>query len=293
MPTAAFTERSSPLGGLAHALVPAGIRREPALVPKQYSEYTMGGIESQRQRWDAEELLRTKNEFLCLAAHDLCQPVQSLELVISAIGQTLARPSTCEERLHELSRLSAQADAALARMRELSRMLLEIARLESGTVRAHPEPTPVAEIFEHLERQFAPVARAKTLAFHLEPSAHLIYTDPALLRGVLANLIANALRYTPRGEVRLQSVVVADGSLQLTVRDTGIGIAPSELGRIFEDFCRLDAAQRLTREGFGLGLGLVRRLSALLGLPVHVESTLGHGSAFTIEVPTAQVFCLA
>ena len=174
-------------------------------------------------------------------------------------------------------------------MRELVRMLLEIARLESGTVIVHREAVSVVEMFAHLERQFAPVARAKALTFASEPSAHVIDTDPALLRGLLANLIANALRYTPQGEVRLQSTAVANGSLHLAVRDTGIGIPEHELGAIFNDFRRLGQAQRLSNEGFGLGLGLVRRVSALLELPVHVESTVARGSTFTVEVPPAKV----
>jgi signal transduction histidine kinase len=249
--------------------------------------------EAQAAQHAAEALVRVKSEFLCLAAHDISQPVQSLELVINAMGQALAAPTECGSKLAEISRLAAQANVALARMRELVRMLLEIARLESGTVRVHAEPVPVTEVFGYLERQFAPLARARALAFETESADHLVETDPTLLRGMLANLLANALRYTQRGEVRLASVPAGDGRLHLLVRDTGIGIPRSELASIFEDFRRLDEAERLTSEGFGLGLGLVRRLSGLLGLPVHVDSAIGRGSTFAIEIPPAKVLCLA
>jgi signal transduction histidine kinase len=258
-----------------------------------YDENSTTVAEAQAAQRAAETLVRVKSEFLSLAAHDLSQPVQSLELVINAIGNALVVPAECGSRMAEISRLSAQANAALARMRELVRMLLEIARLESGTACVHAKPVSVSEIFSYLERQFAPLAGARALAFETESSDHLIDTDPTLLRGMLANLLANALRYTQRGEVRLESAPAADGRLHLLVRDTGIGIPQSELASIFEDFRRLDEAERLTSEGFGLGLGLVRRLSSLLGFPVHVESAVGRGSTFAIEIPPAKVLCLA
>ncbi len=242
----------------------------------------------------AQELVRAKSEFLCLAAHDLCQPMQSLDLLIDEIGHAAGGASSGNyEELSQISRLAAQAQVSLARMRELVRMLLEIARLESGTVHIETQPVPIAEMFEYLKRQFTPMARAKALGFKIEPSMHIVDTDPTLLRGLLANFVANALRYTSSGEVRLQATAAADGSLRLAVRDTGIGIPNSEITRIFEDFHRLGDAERLACDGFGLGLGLVRRLSALLGLPVKVESTVGTGSTFAVEIPAVKVHRVA
>lgn len=241
----------------------------------------------------AQELVRAKSEFLCLAAHDLCQPLQSLDLLIDEIGHAAAPSSPDLVDLAQISRLAVQAQASLARMRELVRMLLEIARLESGTVRIDTQPVPVAEMFEYLKRQFTPVARAKALGLKIEPSAYIIDTDPTLLRGMLANFVANAFRYTSTGEVRLQSTAAADGCLRLAVRDTGIGIPASEITRIFEDFHRVGDAEGPGREGFGLGLGLVRRLSALLGLPVKAESIVGRGSTFAVEIPAVKVHRVA
>ena len=231
----------------------------------------------------AEEVARVKGEFLSFAAHDLSQPVQTLELMINAIE---ARTRHSEE----MAELSALATISLARMRELLKMLLEISRIESGTLQIHQQPVPVAEIYEYLERQFGPIARAKALAFVTEPCAHIVETDPALLRGMLSNLVANAIRYTPRGEVRLHSTTGAEGKLCLAVCDTGIGIPSEHLKTIFEDFRRLDASKNTAGDGFGLGLGIVRRLSNLLGFPVTVQSTVGRGSTFGIEIPPANVF---
>ena len=152
---------------------------------------------------------------------------------------------------------------------------------------------PVRSGYNDLERQFAPVACAKALRYVSEPCPNIVETDPKLLRGMLSNLVANAIRYTPRGEVRVQCSAPADGGLQLAVQDTGIGIPGDQLQSIFEDFNRLAEARRAHGEEFGLGLGIVRRLSTVLGFPVTVESAPGHGSTFRVEIPPAKVYRIA
>lgn len=229
----------------------------------------------------AETIARAKGEFLSYAAHDLTQPVQALELAMDSIRHKIPA-------LSEAAELTTASDSVV-RMRELLKMLLEISRIESGTVRVEEEPVAIAEMFECLERQFGAAARAKGLTFTCAASGHVIETDAVLLRSLLGNLLGNAVRYTLAGEVRLAAQSRPDGGLSLEVCDTGIGIPSAELNRIFEDFQRLEEAQRVTREGFGLGLGIVRRLSCLLGLAVTVCSTLGRGSTFSIEIPSSKV----
>jgi PAS domain S-box-containing protein len=231
----------------------------------------------------AEQIARVKGEFLAMAAHDLSQPEQTLDLVISTI-QRSAQPGS------DIGQLTALASASLARMRELLKMLIEISRLESGTVHVAVEPIRVVDIFSDLERQFAAAASAKALRFSSDPCAHIVETDPALLRGMLSNLVTNAIRYTPQGEVSVRCIAPPEGGLRLAVSDTGIGIPADELQRIFQDFHRLEDARRTHRDGFGLGLGIVRRLSALLGYSVTVQSTLGSGSTFGVEIPAARVY---
>lgn len=231
----------------------------------------------------AERLARTKGEFLAFAAHDLCQPLQTLDLLVSAIQAELSKGT-------DLAKLAAQASEELARMRELLKMLIEISRLESGTIRLMEQPVSVAELFGDLERRFGPEASAKKLRFGVEAAEHVVETDPTLLRVMLSNLLANAIRYTPRGEVRMRCAAVADGSLQLAVSDTGIGIPIDQVDHIFEDFRRLESGQRINRGGFGLGLGIVRRLSGLLGYDVSVRSEPGRGSTFSVAVPAAKVY---
>ena len=228
--------------------------------------------------------LRTVLDFLNLAVHDLTQPVQALELALAQIERKSASAGTAAELV--------TARGSVERMRELLRMLLEICRIESGTVRVDEQPVRISEMFGYLERQFGPVARAKGLAFTCGRADQVIETDATFLRSLLANLVSNAIRYTRSGEVRLRVQRRAQGSLRLEVSDTGIGVARGELERIFEDFRRLDPARRVAAEGFGLGLGIVRRVSRMLGLPVTVRSRLGRGSTFCVEIAAGKVLAV-
>lgn len=238
--------------------------------------------ELREARRAAEHVARVKGEFLAMVAHDLSQPEQTLDLVVGMIGRSVAPGS-------DVAQLTTLASSSLARMRELLRMLGEISRLESESVRVVEEPVGVAEIYAYLERQFRPVAQAKALEFVSEPCPYVVETDPTLLRGMLSNLVSNAIRYTQQGAVVLKCLQPPDGSLRLSVSDTGIGIPNDQVQTIFDDFRRLEEARHVHREGFGLGLGIVRRLSNLLGLPVEVESSVGHGSTFRVSIPPAKV----
>ena len=230
----------------------------------------------------AQEVARVKGEFLALAAHDLSQPVQTMELAIGLISRLTELPPECAEAIEF-------ASTSLIRMRELLRMLLEISHLESGTIQVREQPVRVADICSDLEQQFGPVARAKAIAFRSIPCPRVIEVDPALLRGMLSNLVANAVRYTPVGEVSVECAASQDGGVDVAVRDTGIGIPAEQRTAIFDDFHRSANAERENHEGFGLGLGIVRRLSKLLGFPVTMNSELGRGSTFAVHIPKEKV----
>ena len=174
--------------------------------------------------------------------------------------------------------LAAQLDA-----------LLDISRLDAGTV----EPMRslqqlerlVAEHFQTIE----PTARAKGLNCQLEMGGALpVWTDPALLMRVISNLTDNAIKYNrPGGEVRLR--VWRDGdSACLTVSDTGIGIPETEQGKVFREFYQVENVERDRTKGLGLGLSIVQRLSALLGLEVSLASTSGQGTEVTLRMKLAK-----
>jgi two-component system, sensor histidine kinase len=230
----------------------------------------------------AEQAARTEGEFVSMAAHELSQPLQTLELAWSAVQ----RHAPSDAEFGELTQL---ATTSLSRMRELVRKLLDISRVESGSVRVEEECTSVRQICEDLERRFAPVANKKGLAFRCRPCPAAIETDPILLHGILSNLVTNAIRYTSQGEVLIECRFAPDHGLDLAVHDTGIGIPARELKNVFRDFYRSEEAQEMAPEGVGLGLGVVQRLSKLLVLPVTVHSKPGIGSTFIVHVPARKV----
>ena len=154
------------------------------------------------------------------------------------------------------------------------------------------QPVRVQDICGDLERRFGPAVRAKTLKLRVDTCPRIVVTDPTLLRGMLSNLVSNAIRYTSHGEVHIECSIGTDNGVSLAVHDTGIGISPEHVHTIFEDFYRTSEAKDATAEGFGLGLGIVRRLSRLLGLVVTVQSEVGKGSTFTVHIPPKNVFAI-
>lgn len=196
---------------------PVDIHLAPILSEGQRWTLAVVRDASERQRWMdglhearrvAEQVARVKGEFLAMAAHDLSQPEQTLDLVVGAIEKSVPAGS-------EIAQLAALASASLGRMRELLKMLGEISRLESASVQVIEEPVGVVEIYEYLSRQFRPMAQAKSIELAIEPCPYVVETDPTLLRGMLSNLVANAIRYTPRGAVALRCFEPPDGSLQI------------------------------------------------------------------------------
>jgi two-component system, sensor histidine kinase len=131
------------------------------------------------------------------------------------------------------------------------------------------------------------LARAKGLRLAVEPTSAWVRSDRALLGRMISNIVENAVRYTEQGRVTI-SCAVSAGILRLDVRDTGPGIAAQDTARIWQEFEQLHNTERDRRQGLGLGLAIVRRLSRILVHPVHVASIPGQGSCFTIEIPTAE-----
>jgi CheY-like chemotaxis protein len=162
--------------------------------------------------------------------------------------------------------------------------MLDIARLESGTMRTDIADFPIAETFEHLERQFAPLAARRGLRLRFTHPRCLARSDRVLLRRILQNLVSNALRYTQRGGV-LVSCRRRGRCAELQVWDTGPGIPQQHQRAIFDEFRRLDRPSPWGEHGLGLGLSICHRIALLLGHELGVRSQVGRGSVFSVSVP--------
>lgn len=226
----------------------------------------------------AHEALVAKSRFLAAASHDLRQPVHALRLLLSA-AMGLGSDG------------SAQVDALLAEMQDsvenlsdLLNALLDVSRLDAGVIVPTIANTGVRPLLRDLNVQFQREAIMADVRLHIVESSCTIRTDALLLRRILANLIANAIKFAEGGAV-LVGCRRRGTSLEIQVCDTGKGIEAASLEEIFEEFKQIGNDARQKAKGLGLGLAIVRRIAALLGHPVSVASTVKRGTVFSVSVP--------
>ena len=171
---------------------------------------------------------------------------------------------------------------------ELVNDLLDLSKVEAGKVEVKSAPFTVASLFGALRGALKPLLTSPSveLIFHAEQDLPELTTDELKIAQILRNLISNALKFTENGEVRVTARYVPEnGTAIFAVRDTGLGIAPEDHERIFEEFSQIDTHLQRNVKGTGLGLPLSRSLAELIGGSIRLESVLGQGSVFTLTVP--------
>ncbi len=227
----------------------------------------------------AEEANASKTRFFAAASHDLLQPLNAARLFASALSaQAVDEPP--------LQEIAARIDSSMRAAEDLLDGLLDVAKLDSGALRPERSAFPIADLLADLERQYAPVAAARRLSLRVAPSHAVVYTDRVLLRRILQNYLANALRYTRRGGVVL-GCSRRGGDVLIRVSDTGPGIAEHQRSAIFGEFTRLERASPWGEKGLGLGLAICDRIARLLAHPLDLRSRPGSGSTFGVVVPRA------
>lgn len=225
---------------------------------------------------EAEEANRAKTVFLASASHDLRQPLHAMGLFLSA----LARGD-----LHGTQqRLLSQAQAAALATGDMLATLMDFSKVDAGVVRPHPQPFAMQPLFQKLERELAPLAEEKGLAFRMRDTSLVLHADPALVELVLRNLLLNAIRYTERGAVLL---ACRRRGLRAVVEvwDTGIGIPQDQHQAIFREFHQLGNPERDRRKGLGLGLAIAQGLARAMSVDVGLRSRPGRGSVFRLTLP--------
>ena len=165
--------------------------------------------------------------------------------------------------------------------------LLDLAKVEAGKIVVRPAEFQVENLFGALRGMLRPMLMNQSVALVFEDASALgpVYTDEGKVSQILRNLISNALKFTERGEVRVSAVEEDPGVIAFNVADTGIGIAPDDQSRIFEEFTQIEHRLQANVRGTGLGLPLSRRLAELLGGTLGVRSEPGVGSTFMLRVP--------
>lgn len=221
------------------------------------------------------------DQFLSAFSHELRTPLNAIVGYADLLSDELG------PRLDQDSKRSLDAITRSAmRLTTLINDTLDLARLRMGALRPEVRRFDAARLVAEVVETFAPLAASKGLmmACAVPPAALAVQSDAHRLRQTLRYLIDNAIKFTPTGEVLVQAAG-RDSVLIIEVRDTGIGIAPTDLAQIFDDFRQLDGSSTRNYDGCGLGLSVSRRLVALMGGTLSVESEPGRGSCFTIKLP--------
>jgi two-component system, sensor histidine kinase len=236
-------------------------------------------LAAEAARREAEIANRAKTQFFTAASHDLRQPLHAMGLFAEALRQRVHEP----EVAHLVNSINESVDA----LEGLFSELLDITRIDSGTIEVHAQHFEIGDILRKLRLHFEPSAFEKGLSLRLRGGKHVAHADPLLVERIVRNLVSNAIRYTNDGSV-LVSCRKRGDRLLLQVWDTGVGIRESEQTRVFDEFYQVPNTQRVSpdqRKGLGLGLAIVKRLADLMHAPLAMRSQPGRGTVFTLELP--------
>jgi signal transduction histidine kinase/CheY-like chemotaxis protein len=232
------------------------------------------------QNHQLEEATRLKSEFLANMSHELRTPLNAIigfsELMLDG-GE-----DDPETRALYLGTIHSSGTHLLALINDI----LDLSKVEAGKMELHPEPFDVEELIGQTLATVEPLAQRKEIVLNASAAgAGQIIADPGRVKQVLLNLLSNAIKFTPEGgRVGVEASRVPDG-VQLTVIDTGIGIAPEDQERVFAEFQQVDGSASRQHEGTGLGLALTRRFVEMHGGRIWLESVLGEGSKFHVLLP--------
>lgn len=228
---------------------------------------------------DLRRVEAIRRDFVANASHELKTPLTS----IRGYAERLADMKLPEQTVSSVDAIVVNA----RRLQALVEDLLELSRIESGSVPMRPEPVDLAELARRLQADLEPRLRAGELELTVQaPSDARVFADRRAVEQVLGNLLDNAIKYTPAGgRIEVQVRPEPGLRLQVSVSDTGLGIPRKDLPRIFERFYRVDPGRSRALGGTGLGLAIVKHLVQAMGGQLGVESQPGRGSRFWVELP--------
>lgn len=239
------------------------------------------------QRAEAEEASDRKTRLLMSVSHDVRSPLTSINLM----AELMSDAALNADRRAMLPSLAQNLRGNVQSLANLVTDVLDIAYFDSGRIALRESEFSLNEFLAEKLRSLEPLAAAKGLSLAGESPEPAIWlrADRIKLARVLRNLVSNGIQFTASGGVTIAGALMPDGGAAIRVTDTGTGIAPEHLRRIFGDFTQLNPRRSDPSSGWGLGLAICRRLTRLMGGEVSVESVPGRGSTFTVRLPPSRV----
>lgn len=244
-------------------------------------------LEAQQQHIELQNLRlieasRLKSQFIATMSHELRTPMNA----IIGFSQLLLRPK-CGELTHQqrdmVERILNNGKHLLMLLNEV----LDFSKLEAGRLDLKPQIFDLSKVVNSTVQEMRSLAKEKNLSLFMQINLQnpVVFNDPTRIRQILTNLLSNAIKFTESGGIGVEVKELSENQVEIAVCDTGIGISPADLRKIFEAFRQVD--QSLTRKypGTGLGLPIIKALLQMMGGNISVESRLGEGSVFQIQLP--------
>jgi signal transduction histidine kinase len=237
----------------------------------------VGRVTLDRMYDDAQKIIDARQEILGIVAHDLRNPLNTIHMATSLL---LEEPGLEKPRISQLRIIQRSGE----RMNRLIQDLLSVTAIEAGRLSIAPRKVTVHDLFLEASEMLEPIVREKSITFTVTAADDLpaVRADSARVIQVLSNLVGNAVKFTPPGGTITLAAVRSDGSVQCSVSDTGPGIPPAQIPRLFGKFWQ---AKRGDGRGVGLGLAIARGIVEAHGGTIEVKSELGQGSVFTFALP--------
>lgn len=234
---------------------------------------------------ELEEVGRIKSQFLANVTHELRSPVNAI-IELAELMRMAADQGYVAQVRDRLTLLMSSATS----LRSVITNMLDLSKIEAGRMNVFVETFDVVELLHEVAETTRVLLGTRPVNVRVtsESRSVTLHSDPVKLRQIVLNLASNAAKFTQRGEILIEQTS-SDATVSIAVRDTGIGIAPNDLDKLFIAFSQVEEAQTKTHQGTGLGLAITKELAQMLGGRVTVESQPGEGSTFTIQLPAGGI----